>query len=61
MAPVDAAWFRGPAGPSVALVGLAFSAVLTLRINQREVIVLAGTLLAGLAHWWWMRSRVGSA
>ena len=61
LARVDAAWFRVPAGPIVALVGLAFSAVLTLRINQREVIVLAGTLLAGLAHWWWMRSRVGSA
>ena len=59
VAGVDPAWFRVPAGLIVAVLGLAFSAVLTLRINQREVLVLAGTLLAGLAHWGWMRSRDG--
>jgi amino acid transporter len=56
---VEPAWFRVPAGPAVAALGLAFSAVLTLRMSQREVIVLAGTLLAGLVHWRWMRGRHG--
>jgi hypothetical protein len=26
-------------------------------MSQREVAVLAGTLLAGLLHWIWMRGR----
>jgi APA family basic amino acid/polyamine antiporter len=52
---VEPAWFRVPAGPAVAALGLAFSAVLALRMSQREVAVLAGTLLAGLVHWSWMR------
>ncbi len=54
---VEPAWFRIPAGPAVAALGLAFSAVLALRMSQREVAVLAGTLLAGLVHWIWMRGR----
>ena len=54
---VEPAWFRVPAGPAVAALGLAFSAVLALRMSQREVAVLAGTLLAGLLHWIWMRGR----
>jgi amino acid transporter len=53
---IEPAWFRVPAGPAVAALGLAFSAVLALRMSQREVAVLAGTLLAGLMHWIWMRS-----
>jgi basic amino acid/polyamine antiporter, APA family len=53
---VEPAWFRIPAGPAVAALGLAFSAVLALRMSQREVAVLAGTLLAGLVHWIWMRN-----
>jgi amino acid transporter len=56
---VEPAWFRVPAGPAVAALGLAFSAVLALRMNLREVAVLAGTLLAGLLHWMWMRGRRG--
>jgi hypothetical protein len=44
-----------PAGQAVAALGLAFSAVLAFRMNQREVAVLAGTLAAGLVHWRWMR------
>ena len=36
-------------------LGLSFSAVLALRMSRREVAVLAGTLLAGLVHWIWMR------
>jgi amino acid transporter len=54
---VEPARFRIPAGPAVATLGLAFSAVLALRMSQREVAVLAGTLLAGLLHWIWMRRR----
>jgi amino acid transporter len=53
---IEPAWFRVPAGPAVAALGLAFSAVLALRMSQWEVAVLAGTLLAGLMHWIWMRS-----
>jgi hypothetical protein len=56
---VEPAWFRVPAGHAVAALGLAFSAVLALRMSQREVAVLAGTLLAGWLHWLWMRSRRG--
>ena len=54
---VEAAWFRVPAGNAVAALGLAFSAVLALRMSQREVAVLAGTLVAGLVHWMWMRRQ----
>ena len=54
---VEPAWLRVPAGQVVAALGLAFSAVLALRMSQREVAVLAGTLLAGLLHWLWMRGR----
>ena len=56
---VEPAWFRVPAGPAVAVLGLAFSAVLALRMSRREVAVLAGTLLAGAVHWLWMRGRRG--
>jgi hypothetical protein len=45
----------------VAALGLAFSAVLALRMSQREVAVLAGTLAAGLLHWLWMRGRRGES
>jgi basic amino acid/polyamine antiporter, APA family len=54
---MQSAWFQVPAGHVVAALGLAFSAVLALRMNQRELAVLAGTLLAGLVHWMWMRPR----
>jgi basic amino acid/polyamine antiporter, APA family len=56
---VEPAWLRVPAGQVVAALGLAFSAVLALRMSQREVAVLAGTLAAGLLHWIWMRGRRG--
>ena len=48
---VEPAWFRVPLGETVAALGLAFSAVLALRMNQRELAVLAATLLVGLVHW----------
>ncbi len=48
---VEPAWFRVPLGETVAVLGLAFSAVLILRMNQRELAVLAGTLIVGLIHW----------
>lgn len=54
---VEPAWFRIPAGPLVAGLGFAFSAVLTLRMKQMELAVLAGTLVCGLMHWLWMRGR----
>jgi amino acid transporter len=52
---VEPAWLRVPAGPAVAGLGLAFTAVLALRMNGRELLVLAATVLAGLAHWSRMR------
>ncbi len=54
---VEPAWFRVPAGTPVAVLGLAFSAVLALRMKRLELVVLAGTLACGLVHWVWMRSR----
>lgn len=51
------AWFRVPAGPIVAILGLAFSASLALRMSDREIVVLSGTLMLGLVHWAWMRKR----
>jgi basic amino acid/polyamine antiporter, APA family len=54
---VEPAWFRVPAGTLVAVLGLAFSAVLALRMKRLELVVLAGTLACGLVHWVWMRSR----
>jgi amino acid transporter len=56
---VSQAWFRVPAGTVVALLGLAFSAALALRMNLREIGVLTGTLVLGLLHWAWMRKRGG--
>ena len=57
--PVEPAWLRIPAGPLVAGLGLGFTAVLALRMNARELLVLAATLLAGLVHWTWVRARPG--
>jgi amino acid transporter len=54
---VDPAWFRVPAGTVVAALGLAFSAVLALRMKRLELVVLAGTIACGLVHWIWMRRR----
>jgi amino acid transporter len=54
---VEPAWFRIPAGTLVAVLGLAFSAVLALRMKRLELVVLAGTLACGLMHWVWMRRR----
>ena len=55
------AWFRVPAGPLVAALGLAFTAVLALRMNGRELLMLGVTLAAGLAHWWRIRGGASSA
>ena len=54
---VDPAWFRVPVGTLVAVLGLAFSAVLALRMKRLELVVLAGTLACGLLHWSWMTRR----
>jgi amino acid transporter len=51
----DPPWFRIPGGSAVALLGLAFTAVLALRMNLRELALLTATMALGLAHWWWMR------
>jgi hypothetical protein len=48
---VEPAGLRIPFGETVAVLGLAFSAVLILRMSQRELAVLAATLLVGLVHW----------
>ncbi len=56
----EEAWFRVPAGEVIAVLGLVFSAVLALRMSQRELAVLAGTLAAGVGHWKWME-RQGKA
>jgi basic amino acid/polyamine antiporter, APA family len=53
---VESAWLRLPGGVAVAVLGLAFSAVLALRMKRLELVVLAGTLGCGLAHWLWMRT-----
>jgi basic amino acid/polyamine antiporter, APA family len=54
---VEPAWFRVPAGTVVAALGLAFSAVLALRMKRLELVVLAGTIACGLVHWLWMQRR----
>jgi amino acid transporter len=54
---VEPAWFRVPAGTLVAALGLAFSAVLALRMKRLEIVVLMGTMACGLVHWIWMRRR----
>lgn len=52
---VAQALFRVPAGSFVALSGLAFTAILALRMTGRELVVLAATMLLGLLHWHWTR------
>jgi amino acid transporter len=54
---VDPAWFRVPGGTAVAVLGLAFSAVLALRMKPLELAVLAGTLACGLVHYRWIMAR----
>ncbi len=54
---VEPAWFRVPAGALVAALGLAFSAVLALKMKRMELAVLAGTVACGLVHWIWMARR----
>jgi amino acid transporter len=56
---VDPAWFRVPGGTAVAVLGLAFSAVLALRMKRLELAVLAGTLACGLVHYRWITATVG--
>jgi amino acid transporter len=56
----DPPWFRIPGGTAVALLGLAFTAVLALRMNLRELALLTATLALGLAHWGWMRGATTS-
>ncbi len=53
--PVEPPGIRVPAGTAVALLGLAFTAVLAVRMSQRELLVLGVTLLAGALHWGRMR------
>ena len=48
-------WLRVPAGRAVALLGLAFTAVLVLRVSWREAAILGATLGAGLLHWYRIR------
>ncbi len=55
VADVGPAGFRVPGGAVVPLLGLAFTAVLVLRMTERELAVLAATLAAGLLHWVWVR------
>jgi APA family basic amino acid/polyamine antiporter len=54
---VEPAWYRVPGGTVVAVLGLAFSAVLALRIKRLELVVLAGTLACGLVHYLWITSK----
>jgi amino acid transporter len=54
-ATVNEAWFRVPGGSVVAFLGLVFSSILALRMNQRELFVLLVTLALGLLHWTWIR------
>jgi len=54
---VEPPWLRIPAGTAVAWLGLGFTAVLALRMSQRELLVLGATLLAGLMHWGRMRRK----
>jgi basic amino acid/polyamine antiporter, APA family len=54
---LNPAWFRLPAGRTVAFLGLTLSVALAFRMNERELAVLGGTLLVGLLHWGLMRGR----
>lgn len=54
---VEAAWFRLPAGTAIALLGIAFSLVLTVRISWREAAVLVTTMILGGAHWALVRGK----
>ena len=52
---LEPAWFRVPGGTVVALLGIAFSLALTVRMSWREVGVLAATLAVGGIHWYLMK------
>ena len=55
----DADALRLPAGPSLALLGLAFTIVLVVRMRQAEFVVLAAVSLLGLVNWWWTTRTTG--
>ncbi len=52
---LETAWFRVPGGTVVALIGIAFSLALTVRMSWHEVGVLAVTLAVGGIHWYLVR------
>ena len=55
---VEPALFRVRGGNVLAVIGMGLSVVLVTRMNQREAISLAGTVLVAGAHWWYLRNRV---
>jgi basic amino acid/polyamine antiporter, APA family len=54
---VEPARYRVPGGTAIAVLGLAFSAVLAFRIKRLELVVLSGTLTCGLVHYLWITAR----
>lgn len=52
---VAPALFRAPMGTLLATVGIAVSLVLATRMNQREAITLAITVLVATTHWYFTR------
>lgn len=47
--------FKAPAGPVVAVAGMAFCVWLLLRMGKQELIILGFTALLAAATWWWAR------
>jgi L-asparagine transporter-like permease len=46
--------FRVPAGPVVAVLGLAFCAVLVLQMGRGELIAILATMAVALVNWMWV-------
>jgi len=49
--------FRLPAGPVLAYVGIAFSAVLITRMGRAELVILVATVAIAFVNWLWARRR----
>jgi amino acid transporter len=53
----DADAWRAPAGPLLALVGIAFCALLVLRLSATQALVIGGIAIVGTLNWLFVRAR----
>lgn len=51
-------FFRLPAGPALAVLGVAFSVILITRMGRVDVAIIGVTVVIALANWLWVKSGI---